>query len=71
MNSDSELVVVEAAGAKPRDGAQTGSGAVSRRYHHGALVSNFVEPWSNRKLYDVIAQAQSDLFSVAVRSGTS
>jgi lipopolysaccharide export system permease protein len=35
------------------------------------LVSNFIEPWSNRKLYDVIAQAQSDLFSVAVRSGTS
>jgi lipopolysaccharide export system permease protein len=34
------------------------------------LVNNFVEPWSNRKLYDVLAQAQSDLFSVAVRSGT-
>ena len=33
------------------------------------VVSNFIEPWANSKLYDVIAEAQSDLFSVAVRSG--
>lgn len=70
MNSDSELVVVEAAGARPATVLRPVlllSAAVSIMV---LLVANFVEPWSNRKLYDVLAQAQSDLFSVAVRSGT-
>ncbi|OCW55821.1 LptF/LptG family permease [Hoeflea olei] len=70
MNADSELVVVEAAGVTPATVLKpvmvlsvVGSIMV-------LLLSHFVEPWSNRKLYDVLAQAQSDLFSVAVRSGT-
>tara|TARA_R110002020_G_scaffold18931_26_gene65523 strand:- start:1032 stop:2231 length:1200 start_codon:yes stop_codon:yes gene_type:complete len=70
MNADSELVVVEAAGVRPITVLKpvlvlsvVGSILV-------ILLSHFVEPWSNRKLYDVLAQAQSDLFSVAVRSGT-
>lgn len=70
MNADSELVVVEAAGVKPVTVLKPVlvlSVAISIM---ALLVSNFVEPWSNRKLYDVLAQAQSDLFSVAVRSGT-
>lgn len=70
MNADSELVVVEAAGARPATVLRPVlvlSVAISIMV---LLVSNFVEPWSNRKLYDVLAQAQSDLFSVAVRSGT-
>ncbi|MCY0146409.1 LptF/LptG family permease [Hoeflea sp. G2-23] len=70
MNSDSELVVIEAAGVRPVTVLKPVlalSVAVSIMV---LLVANFVEPWSNRKLYDVLAQAQSDLFSVAVRSGT-
>ncbi|MEQ8305871.1 MAG: LptF/LptG family permease [Hoeflea sp.] len=70
MNADSELVVVEAAGARPVTVLKpilTLSVMLSVLV---LLISNFVEPWSNRKLYDVLAQAQSDLFSVAVRSGT-
>lgn len=70
MNTDSELVVVEAAGVQPATVLKPVlilSTAISILV---LLVSNFVEPWSNRKLYDVLAQAQSDLFSVAVRSGT-
>jgi lipopolysaccharide export system permease protein len=70
MNSDSELVVVEAAGVPPATVFKPVlalSAAVSLMV---LLISNFVEPWSNNKLYDVLAQAQSDLFSVAVRSGT-
>lgn len=70
MNSDSELVVVEAAGVPPATVLKPVlvlSAVVSLMV---ILVSNFVEPWSNSKLYDVLAQAQSDLFSVAVRSGT-
>ena len=70
MNSDSELVVVEAAGVSPATVLKPVlllSAAVSLMV---LVVSNFVEPWSNNKLYDVLAQAQSDLFSVAVRSGT-
>ncbi|MCY0094501.1 LptF/LptG family permease [Hoeflea ulvae] len=70
MNSDSELVVIEAAGVPPATVLKPVlvlSTVVSLMV---LLVSNFVEPWSNSKLYDVLAQAQSDLFSVAVRSGT-
>lgn len=70
MNSDSELVVIEAAGVRPSTVLKPVfvlSATVSILI---LLVANFVEPWSNRKLYDVLAQAQSDLFSVAVRSGS-
>jgi lipopolysaccharide export system permease protein len=69
MNSDSELVVVEAAGVPPTTVLKPVlalSAAISLMV---LVVSNFIEPWANSKLYDVIAQAQSDLFSVAVRSG--
>lgn len=69
MNSDSELVVVEAAGVPPATILKPVlllSASISLMV---LVVSNFVEPWSNNKLYDVLAQAQSDLFSVAVRSG--
>lgn len=70
MNSDSELVVVEAAGVPPATVLKPVlvlSASISLMV---LVVGNFVEPWSNHKLYDVLAQAQSDLFSVAVRSGT-
>jgi lipopolysaccharide export system permease protein len=70
MNSDSELVVVEAAGARPATVLKPVMALSVTLSILVLLVSNFVEPWSNRKLYDVLAQAQSDLFSVAVRSGT-
>ncbi|VVT18037.1 conserved membrane hypothetical protein [Hoeflea sp. EC-HK425] len=69
MNSDSELVVVEAAGVPPTTVLKPVlalSAAISLMV---LVVSNFIEPWANGKLYDVIAEAQSDLFSVAVRSG--
>ncbi|MEM5473379.1 LptF/LptG family permease [Hoeflea sp. AS60] len=69
MNSDSELVVVEAAGVPPSTVLKPVlllSASISMMV---LVMSNFVEPWSNNKLYDVLAQAQSDLFSVAVRSG--
>lgn len=70
MNSDSELVVVEAAGVPPATVFKPVlmlSATVSLAV---LLISHFVEPWSNNRLHDVLAQAQSDLFSVAVRSGT-
>lgn len=70
MNTDSELVVVEATGVAPTTVLKPVlvlSASISLMV---LVVSNFVEPWSNHKLYDVLAAAQSDLFSVAVRSGT-
>lgn len=70
MNSDSELVVIEAAGARPATVLRPVMALSVALSIMVLLVANFVEPWSNRKLYDVLAQAQSDLFSVAVRSGT-
>jgi len=70
MNSDSELVVIEAAGVAPSTVLKPVL-LLSASLSLGVLlISNFVEPWSNNKLYDVLAQAQSDLMSVAVRSGT-
>ncbi len=69
MNTDSELVVLEAAGA-------------SRRYVYtpiivlgglmslaGFLISHFAEPWAGRELRHIVAEARSELFSSAVRSG--
>ena len=70
MNSDSELVVVEAAGVRPATVLKPVLVLSVTISIMVLLVSHFVEPWSNRKLYDVLAQAQSDLISVAVRSGT-
>ncbi|MDZ7603536.1 MAG: LptF/LptG family permease [Hoeflea sp.] len=70
MNADSELVVVEAAGVRPVTVLKPVLALAAAMSILVLIISNFVEPWSNRKLYDVIAQAQSDLFSVAVRSGT-
>jgi len=70
MNADSELVVVEAAGARPVTVLKPVLALAAAMSIMVLLVANFVEPWSNRKLYDVLTQAQSDLFSVAVRSGT-
>ncbi|MDF1607220.1 LptF/LptG family permease [Hoeflea sp. YIM 152468] len=70
MNTDSELVVVEAAGVAPSTifkPVLVLSASISLMV---LVVSNFIEPWSNQKLYGVLADAQSDLFSVAVRSGT-
>lgn len=70
LNADSELVVIEAAGANPATVFKPVLVLSIVVAMLVLLVANFVEPWSNRKLYDVLAQAQSDLFSVAVRSGT-
>lgn len=69
MNIDSELVVLEAAGA-------------SRRYVYtpiivlgglmslvGILISHFAEPWAGRELRHIVTEARSELFSSAVRSG--
>lgn len=70
MNSDSELVVIEASG---------GSRKIVARplIYFGVLLSiftfflaNFVEPLSNRNIRDLITQASADLLSVAVQSGT-
>lgn len=70
MNSDSELVVIEASG---------GSRKIVARplIYFGVLLSiftfflaNFVEPLSNRNIRDLITEASADLLSVAVQSGT-
>lgn len=70
MNSDSELVVIEAAGVPPTTVLRPVLLLSATLSLCVLLISNLVEPWSNNKLYDVLGQAQSDLMSVAVRSGT-
>ena len=70
MNADSELVVMEGAGAGPATILKPVLILSAALSIFVLLVGNFVEPWANRKLSDVLAEAQSDLFSMAVRSGT-
>lgn len=69
LNSDSELVVMEAAGAGPATVFRPVASLALAMALVTFLVGNFVEPWANRKLYDILAEASADLFSVAVRSG--
>lgn len=70
MNSDSELVVIEASGGSRK--------IVARPLILFGLflsvvtfiLANFVEPASNRNIRDLITEASADLLSVAVQSGT-
>lgn len=70
LNSDSELVVMEAAGAGPSTVFRPVLALSLAMSLLALVVGNFVEPWSNRKLYDTLATASADLFSVAVQSGS-
>lgn len=70
MNGDSELAVIEAAGVKPVSVLKPVLVLSAGISLFVFLVAHAVEPWANRKLSSVIAEAQSDLFSLAVRSGS-
>ncbi|MBW3098714.1 LptF/LptG family permease [Pseudohoeflea coraliihabitans] len=70
MNADSELVVMEAAGAGP---ASIFRPILVLSAAIAALTfanSNLLEPRANRALGDTLAAASADLLSVAVRSGS-
>lgn len=69
MNDDSELVVIEASGAsnkfivKPIVFLSVLIGALT------IIIANFVAPPSARLLYSTIANANSDIISIAISSG--
>lgn len=69
MNDDSELVVIEASGAsnkfivKPIVFLSVLIGALT------IIVANFVAPPAARMLYSTIANANSDIISIAISSG--
>ena len=70
LNSDSELVVMEAAGAGPNTVFRPVLVLSLAMSVFVVGIGNFVEPWANRKVYSILAEASADLFSVAVRSGS-
>lgn len=70
MNDDSELVVIEASGASGRTAVMP---VMVFSIFVGIcmlLVSNFVGPMAKRNLYSIISEANSDILSIAVSSGT-
>ncbi|WP_181408013.1 LptF/LptG family permease [Pararhizobium mangrovi] len=70
MNEDSELVVAEAAGAPPRTvGKPLLLIAVGMAFVT-LLSNNFVEPYSNHRLRDIVTEARGDLLSSAIQTGT-
>lgn len=69
MNSDSELVVLEAAGASRRYAFKPILVLGGLMSLVGILLSHFAEPWAGRQFRDILSEASSELFSSAVRSG--
>ena len=69
MNSDSELVVLEAAGASRRKVFKPVIALGVLMSVAGILIANFAEPWASARFRDTINEASTELFSTAVRSG--
>ncbi|MDP3895167.1 MAG: LptF/LptG family permease [Mesorhizobium sp.] len=70
MNSNSELSVLEAAGASQITTARPIFMLAVIMTLTTLGLSIFVEPWSNRQLRDIIAEAGADLVRFAVQSGS-
>ncbi|MGB3502145.1 MAG: LptF/LptG family permease [Mesorhizobium sp.] len=70
MNSDSELAVLEGTGNSPARNSRPiiVLGLIASIF--GLGVTNFVEPWSNRELRNIVAEAGADLVRIAVQSGS-
>ncbi|MEX3008229.1 LptF/LptG family permease [Hoeflea sp. TYP-13] len=70
MNSDSELAVIEASGGSRHLIARPILLIAAAMSLFSLVEANFVEPWSNRQIRQLLDKASADLFSAAVRSGT-
>jgi len=70
MNSDSELVVIEASGGSRKIVARPLIVFGIFLSVFTFILANFIEPASNRNIRDLITEASADLLSVAVQSGT-
>jgi lipopolysaccharide export system permease protein len=69
MNADSELVVLEAAGASRRYVFKPVIALSVLMSVVGILIAHFAEPWASTRFRDIINDASTELFSSAVRSG--
>jgi lipopolysaccharide export system permease protein len=70
MNTDSELAVLEAAGRAPAATARPVVMLAALMTLASLVAAHTIEPWSNRKLQDTIAEASADLIRSAVQSGS-
>jgi lipopolysaccharide export system permease protein len=70
MNSDSEMVVVEASGGSRLLTARPILLIATLMSLATLLTGLYAEPWANRHLRNLLDRASADLFSVAVQSGT-
>jgi len=69
MNDDSELVVIEAAGAPPRTIGKPLLLIAAGMSLFTLFSNNFIEPWSNHHVRDFISNARGDLLSSAIETG--
>ena len=70
MNEDSELVVIEGAGAPPRVVAMPIL-LIAIGMSVFTLISNhFIEPAANRQVRNIVSNASGDLLSSAIQTGT-
>lgn len=70
MNEDSELVVVEAAGAPPRTVGKPLLLIAAGMSLFTLFSNHFIEPTTNRHVRDIITNARADLLSSAIDSGS-
>ena len=70
MNSDSEIVVLEASGSSRLLTARPILTMAALTSLLTLFIGLYAEPWANRHLRDLLDRASTDLFSVAVQTGT-
>jgi lipopolysaccharide export system permease protein len=70
MNEDSELVVIEATGAPPRTIGKPLLLIAAGMSLFTLFSNNFIEPWSNHHVRDIVSKARGDLLSSAIETGS-
>ena len=69
LNTDSELIVISASGAKVWTAARPLLLLASLVSIFLAFVSHFAQPWSMRQLRDYMVQVRSDLLTQVIQPG--
>ena len=70
MNNDSELAVMEAAGAGRKFITKPVMTLAIALTVASLLIAQFVEPWADRRRRDLLVTAGGDLIQIAIQSGT-
>lgn len=69
MNADSEVAIIEAAGGSRSVLAKPVLTLSAMLTVACLLISQFLEPWTNKNIRDLVDEASSDIIQIAIRSG--